>query len=866
MGVAVLAIALIVVPVSDVLAEKTANVRATRHNLSATAQPTVGTVPARDVVALSESQVCVFCHTPHGASNGATPLWNRGLSAQTYTRYTSGSLDADPLGAIRDTPDGSSRLCLSCHDGTLAVGSVNVLNGEANGSIALTGAGVTDGKLSSSSNRNLGTDLRNDHPISVAFTNALAVRDGELRRVDAATQRWPASAPHVIGVRGDVRAALPLERQTGSPSSPGEVQCGTCHDPHLWESDPAKGNQKFLRLNRFQEAAPTGSFNQATDNVCLACHDKDQGRVSWAFSAHANPNVRNGAADYVYNDAGADAREFPRNLPVWKAACLNCHDTHTGTGSQRLLRNGAVGGKPAIEETCYQCHAGTSALAANTGVPDIRADFQLTYRMPITTADQGVSDPVHNIGSVNCTSLPPDTDGNTQGCGKDFVESAALLGAGNRHVECTDCHNPHRVLKSRCFNGASDSRCEGTRNPSTPASEGTHVHDSTQIHTNVISGALRGSWGVEPSYTSESFNLNVTSAMSFTAKRGDPPNEAFVAVDPVTGRYKVAAETKGYVTREYQICLKCHSAYAYGDTPPLLNASAGRGPTASGTNGVVRYTDQAREFQAPATHMGEPLSVGTSGGASLNTNNHRSWHPVIDKTGRTLAARGITGTTPFRNPWNNVGTQAMYCTDCHGSNSSATSVVPAEGGNNWGPHGSSNPFLLKGVWGARQGGTTRGGGATANFLCFKCHEPAVYTGNGDTGRRTGFYNSSRGNLHNYHSDKVGKIFCTWCHAAVPHGWKNKALLVNLNDVGPEVGMTAGTEVCTGGNEGNGTGSPGTGACSGNGIYNNPPYYLNAFVKIRSFAASGSWAAGNCRSATSGSNDETWMKAACAPPE
>ena len=39
-------------------------------------------------------QVCVFCHTPHGATPGVTPLWNRALSNQTYTPYTSSSLDA----------------------------------------------------------------------------------------------------------------------------------------------------------------------------------------------------------------------------------------------------------------------------------------------------------------------------------------------------------------------------------------------------------------------------------------------------------------------------------------------------------------------------------------------------------------------------------------------------------------------------------------------------------------------------------------------------------------------------------------------------------------------------------------------------
>jgi len=38
-------------------------------------------------------EICVFCHTPHGASP-AVPLWNHDLSALTYTAYDSPTMDA----------------------------------------------------------------------------------------------------------------------------------------------------------------------------------------------------------------------------------------------------------------------------------------------------------------------------------------------------------------------------------------------------------------------------------------------------------------------------------------------------------------------------------------------------------------------------------------------------------------------------------------------------------------------------------------------------------------------------------------------------------------------------------------------------
>jgi len=769
----------VTLPAPEARTERISDIRNTVHNLSARGPGTAK--------AVSESEVCVFCHTPHHAEQAApSPLWNRKLSGATYTPYVSSSMDAIGIGQ----PGGSSKLCLSCHDGTIAVGSVNVLSGAFTDQDPLTedipmqgtGAGGVmpggAGELTGFTRR-LGADLTNDHPISFTYDDSLALADGDLR--------VPSAESHIDNRIPGVRPEVPLEDN--------QLQCTACHDPHI--RDTVEANIKFLRLQRFQSSEPvSGIFNKTADIICLACHEKD----GWTGSAHANSAV----ADEIYAPAASTLREFPANLPVWRAACLNCHDPHAVQGTRRLVREGTdslavpkQGGNSAIEQGCYQCHSSTGAVLVNQGnanfeVPDVALDFASLRHMPIAEQPE-----VHDIGTAAATTP-----------GKDFLESRSLLGTGgsqNRHVECTDCHNPHRVIKNRQFNDT----------PIVADAAGTHEHQAGTLHTNIASGVLKGSWGVEPEYGSSAF---LTTPTSFDLKRGTPPVGASTAA------------SNSWVTREYQVCFKCHSTYGY-NTAPQLGLSAGGTPT--NTNALTRYTDQAMEFQAPLADRGEP------GG------EHRSWHPVTESTGRTTGIRQANANN-WLTPWNNssfIGTQTMYCSDCHGSETAGNTVVPSGGedGRTWGPHGSSFDFILKGPWNSQTGGP-----GTSDHLCFKCHSYNAYATDSGPDAPSGFGGDGDQNLHKMHADKLDFMRCTWCHVAVPHGWKNKAFLVNLNDVGPEAGLPTGTQVRNNTTAG----------------YTAEPYYLNAMLKIRTFATSGNWQESNCGSAGSPGNGETgrdWMR-------
>ncbi len=818
-----------------VFAGRLSDVRGTVHNLSSDVSPT-------RAVKSQESGICIFCHTAHGSPVLAPPLWNKTLSVATYTTYKSSSLDALTELGITDLPQpgDSSKLCLSCHDGTVAVGTVSWFKGLSSqtidlygidaGGIMPAGSGATTGYT-----RRLGTDLSNDHPISVSYTKTLAERDGELRAVDS-DQKGFAPAGLIIGPRGDPGSPkLPLFGPTGSA----QVQCSTCHDPHIRDDNTAVvGNQKFLRLNRFQEMQPLAEFSEANDIICLGCHKAGN---SWAYSAHANWLV----ADETYTAPAANQREFPTGLPVSKASCLNCHDTHTVSGARRLLREGTDStaipkalGNPASEETCFQCHSGTSIVSGS--VENIKDDYTLlAIRMPLAANPE-----VHDIGGNfnDSNSAEGGVDCNVAGnkCGADFVEQRQKLGTAgalaNRHAECSDCHNPHRVVKFQDFRGNPLGSLVGAGD----AAGGTHKH--TAGHTNIASGVLRGMTGVEPVYGTASFQVMPT---SFDVKRGDPLNLISTLA------------TESYVTREYQVCLKCHSNYGYRDDniypvdqfrPKLGESGGGTPPDPNpGANGLIQFTNQAKEFQAPASHRGALVPNDSGAGPLYLANNQRSWHPVMGDTGRTPLIRGggvQADPNIFLPPWNggtDIGNQTMYCSDCHGSNTAPGIVVP-DAGKPWGPHGSNNNFLLKGTW------TQASGGAGDNALCFRCHDYNQYanpaTLPGDK-KRSGFSGLAGAappdndtNMHVQHAVVMtgittgGPMRCTQCHEAVSHGWKNKALLVNLNDLGLETGNAPPISYIP---------------VAGTSGYSQAPYYMGAWLSIAStgFAKSGEWKKADC---------------------
>src|ERR1035437_7739412 len=186
---------------------------------------------------------CANCHVPHNAAketdpagSWGVPLWSTLQSLDdvgiTFTVYTSKTFDA--MGSDIGQPNGSSKLCLGCHDGSYSH--------------------ITTPQ------RNFGYDLTNMHPVSFTYDSALAGRAriaGEL--CDPSVK--------LSGLGGTIDNDL-LDKYH-------KMQCTSCHDVHATDITqtyaPPHGRTAFNPMLRFAWD-PVTAKNDA--KMCQVCHNK----------------------------------------------------------------------------------------------------------------------------------------------------------------------------------------------------------------------------------------------------------------------------------------------------------------------------------------------------------------------------------------------------------------------------------------------------------------------------------------------------------------------------------------------------------------------------------------------------------------
>lgn len=404
--------------------------RQSKHNLALAN-------PARSIGG-GESDLCKFCHTPHG-SPSQKALWNHADSGATYIPYSSSTMKA-----VVGQPTGDSKLCLSCHDGTVALGTLH--KQKLNSPTRIASARMSPGRSV------IGTDLSDDHPISFNYDAALTA-GAELRD------------PSVL----NNRVRLDASRQ---------VQCTSCHDAHNDKFG------KFLVVDNF------------ASGLCLTCHNPK----FWNTSSHRN-------SSRTWNGLGRDPWPHSDQKTVAANGCENCHTSHQAGTRQRLLispqaeesclvcHNGSASSKDLAREfnkpsvhpvmttaslhdgaedplnsksrhaSCVDCHNphaanGTPALRPNiggalAGVPGVNAsgsvvktvtrEYELCFRCHADTAVKGSSDVLRQWSEANTRLQFAPANSSFHpviAAGKNpRVPSLIAPWTAASFVLCTDCHN-----------------------------------------------------------------------------------------------------------------------------------------------------------------------------------------------------------------------------------------------------------------------------------------------------------------------------------------------------------------------------------------------------------------------------------------
>ncbi len=386
--------------------------------------------------------VCIFCHTPHN-SRPTRGLWNRDLPAVTYKLYESSTMQT----AISQ-PNGSSRLCLSCHDGILALSNMRVASvaGQVTPIAPLTGSA------------SFGTDLSNDHPISFIYNSALAARAGDL--VDP--------------------VALP---QTAPLDDKKQLQCTSCHDPHLnrpnflriddrlgadcivchrdrnWSVSSHATATQTWRGGKATAPWPANGYPTMAENACESCHRVhaaphpqlllaqpveernctichngmlSRQNIEGEFSKLSNHQVR--GRQWIHNPS-EDPMTMARHV-----TCVDCHNPHAATSSARGARSavlpGALRGVSGVTiggvqikeanfeyEVCLKCHGIGEPASIGLTRQDVTRNIARKIN-PANGSSHPITAPVRNsrrLGGSRTSVIPP-------------YNNSSL-------ISCTDCHN-----------------------------------------------------------------------------------------------------------------------------------------------------------------------------------------------------------------------------------------------------------------------------------------------------------------------------------------------------------------------------------------------------------------------------------------
>ncbi|MDR3762540.1 MAG: cytochrome c3 family protein [Acidobacteriota bacterium] len=489
--------------------------------------PTADVIGVHDLGSWGPSPVqgalwtCMYCHAPHGGLHGVSPLWSQKLSTATYTQlYTSTTMTNT---TAQPAVGSSSNLCLSCHDGTVAPGQNTPY-----GNLKMRGSMNSQDLIAPSGS------LQGVHPFNFQLSQ------GRLLASD------------------NILASLSSSGTTGSSAVKlvnGNVQCVSCHDPHVQNLDSSSG--AFLVMDNTDSA------------LCLACHvttpteisgmalrKKTIGTIASASSTGTISSSSSNTTSSTYNALSAwttsshalSTNRVSKTVSLGKHGdlhrngCASCHKSHNAPGGASLLTapTQAIPNMDAVSQNCATCHNGGSNISP--AISNVFAEIEKTTGHPLPAAS--------NRHSRN--------------------ESAVLN--NNRHATCVDCHEPHASKTTGDFTLT-------TIRPAQNGARGVSATDSTTVMSPAQNqyetclrchGASSGKkvevqYGYAPTRLAVSGDpLNVIAQLGTAAKSSHPVmhdrNSAYAQPSLRKSLLNLDGQTVGRVMNQRILCTDCHNS------------------------------------------------------------------------------------------------------------------------------------------------------------------------------------------------------------------------------------------------------------------------------------------------------------------
>jgi predicted CXXCH cytochrome family protein len=239
-------------------AQSVTSVANSPHNLNYASIQAKGVAPVTSSGG-GTTEVCLPCHTPHNGSEASLGLlWNHDVTA-TATSYNlyNNVFTTDNSGTTSSNPelDNTTLLCLSCHDGSIAVDNYGGNKTDNNIDIQAIGSWA---KVSAADATN---DLSGDHPLGIGYpglpkeTSVVAGSFTNTAGTPGAGFVDPTNAAGPFGTGGV--GGIAKVKLVALPNGYMGVGCVSCHEPHDF-------SEKFLRSS-------TGNNSSA---VCFGCHIK----------------------------------------------------------------------------------------------------------------------------------------------------------------------------------------------------------------------------------------------------------------------------------------------------------------------------------------------------------------------------------------------------------------------------------------------------------------------------------------------------------------------------------------------------------------------------------------------------------------